>query len=477
MNHTNIKTINIEELNNHIVSNLDSKSNTITVVNFIIGSYVHPSDFNNPNPKYKRNHEFPEFVKKLLYNPELQFSPEFNSSLTSHTELTIRQVLVLIDSSYLHHPELHGLLSEISVLQPDLTITNLIEHNEFRNTKVISKLEPVVIPCDILEEQVESLLKIIKSLRQFYSIIVNIMDCSSRVLNKMFIDRICDSDESTESTESTESNESNYESWIHLTKPECLILDDKLQYNPIITIDNTFESQFAYKKPFNIRWCNYKDDSKLLDDLKTVYDVCPYSRNTYNFITTLYKVSTLEYMVFGIFKLWGFTTYTMDYHFDFENGIPINNNSHNPNPNPNPNSNPNPNIHNIHNNDIIVNFSKLSFEEFSRYWMLQKGFKELPIFNYDYDIKIICKFIDYFVNKYRNKTGISYLGINPSIVDFLKLETYEIFENLAKYNDNNNKYFENIKKEVNDNTDSNIDSNKMFRNIIKNYLEDNHIVF
>lgn len=399
-NPTNMKlsSIDIEELNSYFVSNLDSKSNTITIVNFIIGSYVNPSDFHNPNPNYKRNHEFPEFVKKLLYNPELQFSPEFNSSLSSHKELIINQVLILADPAYSYHPELTGFFSETMSLSPDLTITNVIEHNEFIKTKVTSKLETVVIPCEILEEQVESLLKIINSLRQFYSIIVNIMDCSSRVLNKMFIDRICDFN----------SNNSNYESWIYLTKPECLIIDNKLQYNPIITIDNAFESHFAYKKIFNIRWCNYRDDLKILDDLKTVYEFCPYSRNTYNFITTLYKVDTIEYSLYSIFKLWGFTTYTIDYQFKgFD-------------------------IHTKNDKLFTVNFSKITFEDFARYWKLYEGFRSLPLF-YDYNIFMVKKFIEYFINKYTYRTGVSYLGINPSIVDFLKIEAFEIFDNLKRY--------------------------------------------
>ena len=116
------------------------------------------------------------------------------------------------------------------------------------------------------------------------------------------------------------------------------------------------------------------------------------------------------------------------------------------------------------NQEIIINFSKLSFQEFSSYWTLHKGFKELPPFNYDYDFMIVCKFIDYFINKFTNT--ISYLGINLSIVDLLKIEAFEIFQNLAKYNENDKKYLDGI-----DNPDC------LDRKIIKTYLNDNGINF
>ena len=148
-----------------------------------------------------------------------------------------------------------------------------------------------------------------------------------------------------------------------------------------------------------------------------------------------------------IYKIWGFTTYTSDYSFA---------------------------LNDISNNEIIVNFSKLTFEEFSSYWRLHKGFRELAPFNYDYDMTILCKFINYFVYKYTHITGFSYLGINPSIVDYLKIEAYEIFENLAKYSDDDKKYFENIRTEI-DNKEIDISSkNKAFRKIIKFYLECNN---
>ena len=44
-------------------------------------------------------------------------------------------------------------------------------------------------------------------------------------------------------------------------------------------------------------------------------------------------------------------------------------------------------------NEMLINFKDLSFEEFARYWKLYKGFRDLQPFNYGYDIEILNKFI------------------------------------------------------------------------------------
>ena len=429
-----IPVISVKDIDNYIIKNL--YLNTFTIYHIIIGSKVHGNDFTSLDPLFKRNHECPEIVKKLLFNPENQFSPEFINSLSNYKEITIKQVLLLIDPYYSRDPKPLGLLSVItensSIIFPDLSVISKIEYNEISETVIISKLEPFIVPHDINELEVYQILDKIKSLDKYYPMLVNIMDCSSITIPKIYANSI----------NSINSNDNN--NIIHITKPECLILDHKIQFNPIITLKklDCDKGEFIPNDILHVRWVNYNDDNKLLDDLAIVKDFCIYSRNTYDFITTLYKVSTIEYSLLSINKIWGFTTYTMDYKFTLEN------------------------VYGSSNKEIIINFSKLSFQEFSSYWILQEGFKKLPPFNYDYNLLIVCKFIDYFINKFKNNNIILHLDIELSIVDLLKVEAYEILKNLGKYNENDKKYLDGI-----DNPEY------LDRKIIKTYLNDNGINF
>jgi hypothetical protein len=442
------KTIDIKDLNSHIVSNLDPSPNTITIYHFIIGSKTEQNTLDGLDRFGKRNHECPNFVENLLFNPEAQFSPHLINGFSNYKEITIRQVLILIDPVYNIRPEPLGLLSIISHLGKDLTVRHIIEHNHVNHTSIISKLEPVLVPNDITEEHLLEMIKTIKSLSHFYPMIVNIMDCSSNVANKMFCDSI-----------------DNNVSWVYITQPKCLINDKKSIYMPMITLDEIDEDNgddgddcdigvsvecktkeielfTNVNNKLNIRWVNYNIDVKHIDDLKTIYDVCLYSRNLYNFIINLYKVNSIEYSLYSIYKLWTYTTYTIDYQFDGSIS----------------------GVCSAANKSITVNLSKINFEDFARYWKLYKTFTELPPFNYEYDRLIIHKFIDYFCNKYTNKTDISYLGIAPSIVDFIKLETFEIFKILVEYFPENTKYM--------------VHSPEGFqRHTIINYLTDNGVLF
>ena len=267
------------------------------------------------------------------------------------------------------------------------------------------------------------------------------MDCSSNTCTNIYANNITTFLNITDN-------------WIHITKPKCLIDDTELQYIPIIefskdkiksdiSIDN--ESLFTYKK-FNVRWVNYKDDLYIIKSMNfDIYSYCPYSRNLYEFIIRLYKIETIEYSIFSINKLWAVTTYTLDYTINIPkfNGFASGD---------------------IAGKDIVVNFTKMSFEDFSKYWKY-KEFKELTPFKYDYDFIIFCKFIDNFIAKYTNKIGVSYLGLNPSIVDFLKVEALEIFNILSKYFPSDMKYLPLNYESV----------SSVTRESIKQYLIDNGV--
>ncbi len=213
----------------------------------------------------------------------------------------------------------------------------------------------------------------------------------------------------------------------------------------------------------SVRWINYHNDSKLVNDLLSVSDYCPYSKRTYDFIATLYKVNTIEYSLVSIYKLWGITTYTINYKFNYNrifNYDRIEGGRESRGGDGCLDSSSIAGIENV----MLINFKDLSFEEFARYWKLYKGFRDLQPFNYGYDIEILNKFITNFINKYNDREGYSYLGINPSIIDFLKLEAFEIFNTLAHYFPKDSKYCSDIPENIT-------------RNSIKEYLFENGVSF
>lgn len=480
-----IKKIEIKSLLDFLLSNVSTDQKTITIYHFVIGSKAYEKDFileesksiessqlpeslqeSLPESYIRcRNHECPKIVENLLFNPEMQLSPGIiknqslhNKSISKH--INIRQVLVLIDPAYKYRPLPVGLLSIIRDLPLDLTIEHNLEHI---NMNIKSILEPIIVPDDISELHILEIIKILYNFRQFYPILLNIIDCTSNVCNTIYANNI------------DRSEGINYiVNWIHITKPECFLDDAKLQHIPIITlyknlignpiknphgnthgniIESNDENLFTNNK-LSIRWVNYNDDSYVLDNLKYDYDYeykyetnnCPYSINLYNSIVTCYKVKTIEYSLSSVFRLWGFTTYTKDYQLEIVSNIGYNL--------------PLANCK----KEIIVNFSKLSFSELSTIWREHKNFRELDIFKYGYDNLVFNKFIDYFTNKYTYGVGFSYLGLKPSIVDFLKLEAYEIFCNLSKYFPNDAKYLSSSADTVS-------------RESIKQYLVENGIVF
>lgn len=425
-----IEHIDIKLLKQYIFNKISTSSNTITIYHFIIGSKSYEYDFSSESIKKQiyrpRNHECPKIVENLLFNPDLQLSPDIlKNESNKYKDINIRQIIFLIDPSYISLPNPVGLLSVINGLPSDLTI----EHN-LENINIKSSLEPVIVPCNITEQHVLELIKSLEMFRSIYPMLINIMDCSSNTCPNIYSDNI-----------------GNIDNWVYITKPKCLIDDTDLQYIPMLTfydsLCNSIESESLFiNNKLNVRWINWKDDSIVINKMTPAFYLnCIYSQNLYNFIIRIYRVETFEYSLFSINKLWGITTYTSNHTINYkENTFSKFEIS----------------------KDIIINFSKLTFEEFAKYWKC-KGFRDLSPFNYDYDFIIFCKFINNFIAKYSNGIGYSYLGLNPSIVDFLKIEAFEIFTELVEYFPSDIKYIssnyqtisrESIKKYLLDNGQS-----------------------
>ena len=410
-----VKTIKLDDLLQYVISTINTKE--ITIYHFIIGSKMHhfisdPDD--TMQNQYPRNHECPQFIKNLFFNPELQFSPEFYYNLSNHETIIIRQVLFLIDPMYNTYPEIEGFFDVFKGKMPYLITKHTVEHNEFKKTYIVTKIDPIVIPERITEQQILNVLEVIDSFGKFTPILVNIMDCSSSTLKELYVNNVSDV--------STVSNASNR---VYITQPNCLLIDTQTQYLPIITLDNISKRFSRNSKAVSqeeqtssdiynsndilcIRWSNYNEDVGYLEDLKGISDICPYSNRTYDFLITNYKDIQCNNILVAICKVWSLTRVTKD--FEFEN----------------------PHPHYTGFDVVKINFNTESFQTFALYWHSHKEFKNMflevmdPYFKHN-----IKKFIDIVVKKFHNHPNMHLNKYN--IVDILKIEAFEIFKLLDKY--------------------------------------------
>ena len=414
-----IQHINLPLLKQHLLTKVSTSCNTITIYHIIVGSKVY-----SLSSDVQRNHECPQVVKNLLFNPDLQLS----LSVLSNIDIIIRQVLILIDPAYARDPKPDGLLSVIDWLPLDLTIDHQLEY-----IKVKSILEPIIVPDDITEDHIKELVQCLDIFRTNFPIVINIMDCSSNTCHNLYANNI-----------------DTIYNWIHITKPNCLLDDTEKIYTPMITQDNSgcnsgcnsgvntrVTSLFKYDK-LAIRWVNCNDDLRIINNSisPAMLRNCIYSRNYYDIVVRLYKVKNTEYL-FQINKLWGITTYTTNFTFSATGAAGSS-------------------------KEIEFNFKILSFEEFAKYWKY-KGFRELFPFSQGYDYILLCQFINYFIEKYSTKIGLSFLGLNPSIVDFLKFEAFEMMSSLVNYFPDDIKYVSSSCETIS-------------RESIKHYLVDNECI-
>lgn len=409
-----VKTIKLDDLLQYVISTINTKE--ITIYHFIIGSKMHHfvSDPDNTmQTLHPRNHECPQLVKNLFFNPEIQFSPEFYYNLSNHETIIIRQVLFLIDPMYNTYPEIEGFFDVFKGKMPYLITKHTVEHNEFKKTYIVTKIDPIVIPDRITEQQILNVLEVIESFGKFTPILVNIMDCSSSTVKELYA-----------------TNTSNR---VYITHPNCLIIDTQTQYLPMITLDNikqrfyinssngivSSQEEQSSSDIYNsndilcIRWSNYNEDIGHLDDLHGISDICPYSKRTYDFLITNYKDYHCNNSLVAICKIWSLTRVTKEYGFvrikpDVATEL------------------------HIESDMIKINFNTVSFQLFALYWNSYKTFRDMVLEVMDpYFKHNIKKFIDIVVKKYDSHSNQFLVRYN--IVDILKIEAFEIFKLLDKY--------------------------------------------
>jgi hypothetical protein len=242
-----------------------------------------------------------------------------------------------------------------------------IYHNEFKSTSIKSIVEPIIISENVNEHNIMGMIKQITSYSSKMPVIVNIIDCTSFLLRELF------------------ANNSN--PYVYISVPNCLLIDDNIQYMPVIT----------YDRQTGIRWINYDIDFGILEDLKTVKDICKNAEITYNFLATLYKVRVCNMDFVTIFKFLGLLNIEKAYDF----GV-----------------------------GKMITFNKLNLIDFIT---LCKKPQFIRMFANNFDEYFKYNIIAYITKFIKNPKILSRIETNNNIREILLLEIYEIFNTLNSY--------------------------------------------
>jgi hypothetical protein len=367
----------LPEYISNTMRNISSKSTlpqTITIFNIVVGSYMGENDITNPNPIYKRNHEFPQFVKNIFYNPEKQFSPQMQSCITHLDNLHINQSMILIDPMYVREQKYYGLQELLTKTQGINTQEHIMIHNDYKSTNICSNLDIVAIPDNISIEEINMLLTQITNYNtRGISTLINIMDCTSYFLRELYV--------------------TNTNPFIHIATPECLLCDDRPEYMPIITIDNPS----AASNTLLVRWISYEKDYLELDTLKQVKDVCTNSLQTYNFIIANYRNRIANIDCIAIYKILGQLTITKTY--TLESGK-------------------------------VISFNDLHYYTFHQLWR-ERGFSAMFVSNFD-------PYFNYNIMKYarnlaENENVISRWANHTLLEEVLISDVLQIIAKLNEY--------------------------------------------
>lgn len=374
-----IPRIPIAELSNRvdlIIDNLESIKQlsiphelSFNVISIIVGSFVGEADFNNPINQYPRNHECPALVNNLLQKPDTHFSPSLLEHMRQNDieTININQYLFLIDPIYsrAEYGVPYGLASVYSsvLYNPIISTNGIITNDEVLSApiKYNSLLEPYIIPDNIDELHIESIIEKFQNMKNNY-LLINIMDCTSNTLRKLWV-------------QNTAPN-------VYLAMPDCLANDNSPMYKPVITFSAVSDVSNVSDPRENAicRWINWNCDK----DMVLLYQtLSPY---TYEFLIHNYKSMVLETYFMPICKILGRMRITLEYQLS---------------------------------NDRRIIFSQMLFPEFKHLWINERAsFAPLFISFMDSYYKWnYYKFIDILINEHRFNEELSMQRILMSYLE------------------------------------------------------------
>ena len=311
-----MKNINIYEFLSSITENAHYNFvSTLTIkhlniLNIIIGSHIHPNDIKNP--EFNRFHEFPIIVQKMFTNPLDQLGPDMIEIISNIDELHIFQTLYLCDPLYATSPNPIQLLNILSELQSQyesikinfdgtISIFHHIKITEARSLKIYSVLKPIIVPFNVEANMIENIIPIINTYSKFNPLVAFIMDCTSYITDKMFVN-----DPSTN---------------VFFTQSKCLIIDSEIQNIPMITISDIstkftkdLDMQDNIRYRLIIRWIKDSNcDMQYLPLWRLGYDKDLRLYNAFKYLSEYYKFRKLHIELTGLIKLWTLFSMTCEY--------------------------------------------------------------------------------------------------------------------------------------------------------------------
>ena len=354
--------IDISEIKDNMLSHLEKDS--LNIIHLQIGSFMYQlnSGFSTP-----RNHEFPKIIE-LLHNEPFSLIDPFIMDDLEASRFEINQISYMIDGAYLNSKNINGYPHNIELVK--------------NSGKAI--LNPVVVQNMISEEKVIELLQFIETLE--YNILVNIMDFTSYVCKRLFVE-----------------NQSNK---VHITFPSCLANDSKSKYIPCITKANSttispLPLQLSLQLPLPLpslhskfRWINHRDDNILLKETSLLTISFLDINYFYNMINFL-RENRIEFILYnrllGLYKLWVLMGYSND---------------------------------NKLTDGTIINFSKITYNQFYNLWKTNPEFEEMVVSKIDnYFKENIRAFLNNFTDKY---CEMNYEGNNNDFIRLMRTESYNI---------------------------------------------------
>ena len=255
--------------------------------------------------------------------------------------------------------------------------TQLINHQnvKLQVTSIVSSIDFIVISDNIMEIDILNYLNILESLKsiKYSNHLINILDCTSNTLRNFWM--------------------SNTSDIFWLETPEFFLIDKKIKYNPMITINKPLSS-------LSLRWVSYEKDFEKLTKFEQILDISEeidYNFiKMYEFITSDMKSKLTEIDLIGLIKMIVLDTYTLTFEV----------------------------------RDLSFNLNKITYHEFNKLWSSNLSVRNRIINLVDpYYAANVIKFID----KFLGKLSLKNIDYSTTMKELYINEINSVFEKLKKY--------------------------------------------
>jgi hypothetical protein len=295
------------------IRNTSSKL-VIPLFTFVVGANMPQGELVDLDSPYHRNHEYSKFCRSVFEDPLSRISPEMIEYISRFEMVDIHQYNILIDPCYsptapfAKQGILHGLKMYFPSLSFPVENNMTFQHNDTQVTAISSSMDILIVADSVTHNDIYNYLSIIESLREimFVDYLVNILDCTSYMLRDFWVN--------------------NCSNKIWISTPECMLLDDQLKYNPMLTISKSkSKSKLTEVKHHNmgsdieLRWVSFVEDELEFTNLESIIDIADQTThkvnilNMYEFLKNDMKIKLLENDILALIKLLALETYTLNF--------------------------------------------------------------------------------------------------------------------------------------------------------------------